>query len=59
MIYPMDSLVGLCKKYGVYSMVDAAHAIGQVKTDVKASDPDFWVSVGHPFWSRREDELRR
>jgi selenocysteine lyase/cysteine desulfurase len=48
MIYPMDSLVGLCKKYGVYSMVDAAHAIGQVKTDVKASDPDFWVSVGHP-----------
>ncbi|KAI9633417.1 pyridoxal phosphate-dependent transferase [Dioszegia hungarica] len=49
MIYPMDSLVGLCKKYGVYSMVDAAHAIGQVKTDVKASDPDFWVSNCHKW----------
>lgn len=45
MIYPMNALVQLCKKYGVLSMVDAAHAIGQVKTDVKFADPDFWVSV--------------
>lgn len=45
MKYPVDDLVKLCKKYGVMSMVDAAHAIGQVKVDIKALDPDFWVSV--------------
>jgi hypothetical protein len=43
--YPWEDIVALCRKYGVISLVDAAHAIGQVKTDVKRSDPDFWVSV--------------
>ena len=35
-----------CKKYGVLSLVDAAHAIGQVKVDVRSVDPDFWITVG-------------
>lgn len=49
-IIPWEDIVRSCKKYGVLSLVDAAHAIGQVKTDVKASDPDFWVSVSsRPF----------
>ncbi len=30
------------------SLVDAAHAIGQIKTDVKNGDCDFWVAVGSP-----------
>jgi selenocysteine lyase/cysteine desulfurase len=44
-IYPWEDIVGICKKYGVLSLIDAAHSIGQVKTNVKKSDPDFWVSV--------------
>jgi selenocysteine lyase/cysteine desulfurase len=44
-IYPWEEIVGLCRKYGIISLVDAAHAIGQVKTNVKHSDPDFWIAV--------------
>ncbi|KAK4684179.1 hercynylcysteine S-oxide lyase, partial [Tremellales sp. Uapishka_1] len=49
MIYPWEEVVGLCKKYGVLSLVDAAHMIGQVKVDVKKSEPDFWISNCHKW----------
>ena len=49
MVYPWENIVRLCKRYGALSLVDAAHAIGQVKTDVKRADCDFWVSVGARF----------
>lgn len=45
MVYPWEDIVALCRKYGIISLVDAAHAIGQVKTNVKHSDPDFWIAV--------------
>lgn len=45
MVYPWVEAVRLCKKYGVLSMVDGAHSIGQHKVDVKASDCDFFVTV--------------
>ncbi|WWD20884.1 hypothetical protein CI109_105361 [Kwoniella shandongensis] len=48
-IFPWEAIVGTCKKYGVISVVDAAHAIGQIKTDVKKADPDFWVSNCHKW----------
>jgi selenocysteine lyase/cysteine desulfurase len=44
-VYPWVEAVRLCKKYGVLSMVDGAHSIGQHKVDVKASDCDFFVTV--------------
>ena len=43
---PWEDIVRLCKKYGVMSLVDAAHAIGQMKIDVKRAEPDFLVTVG-------------
>ncbi|ORY28005.1 pyridoxal phosphate-dependent transferase [Naematelia encephala] len=48
-VFPWEELVGLCHKYGVLSLVDAAHAIGQIKTDVKRADCDFWVSNCHKW----------
>ncbi|WVR08776.1 hypothetical protein IAU60_005834 [Kwoniella sp. DSM 27419] len=48
-IYPWEETVKLCKKYGVLSIVDAAHAIGQVEVDVKRADCDFWVSNCHKW----------
>ncbi|WWD07144.1 hypothetical protein V865_005241 [Kwoniella europaea PYCC6329] len=48
-IYPWEDIVRLCKKYGAMSVVDAAHAIGQVEVDVKKSDCDFWVSNCHKW----------
>jgi hypothetical protein len=47
-VFPLAPLIKLCKDYGVLSLVDAAHAIGQGEVDVKAVDPDFWISVRLP-----------
>ena len=44
-VFPVKQLVKLCKEYGVMSLVDAAHAVGQVEVDIKTIDPDFWISV--------------
>ncbi|KAK8850714.1 hypothetical protein IAR55_004634 [Kwoniella newhampshirensis] len=48
-IYPWERIVGVCKKYGVISLVDAAHAIGQVEVDVKKADCDYWVANCHKW----------
>lgn len=49
MIYPWEDLAALCKSYGVYSLIDAAHSIGQHKFDLARADPDFWVSNCHKW----------
>lgn len=46
---PWIELVKLCKKYGVFSLVDAAHGIGHVPLDVHAADPDFLVTNCHKW----------
>jgi hypothetical protein len=39
-------MVKICREEGVFSVVDAAHSIGQeVGIDVGASGCDFWISV--------------
>lgn len=45
MLYPWEKVVTLCKKYGALSIIDGAHAIGQIPLDVKKTDCDFFVSV--------------
>lgn len=45
-LLPWEELVKICKEEKVLSVVDAAHSIGQqLDLDLKAADPDFWVSV--------------
>ena len=46
-VFPWEDIVGLCRKYDALSLVDAAHAIGQIKVDVKKADCDFWVAVSY------------
>lgn len=49
-LLPWEEMVRICKEEGVYSVVDAAHCIGQqVDLDMHKSDPDFWVSVSASF----------
>jgi len=45
MILPWEKVVEICRKYGVLSLVDGAHSIGQHKVDVGASKCDFFVTV--------------
>jgi len=45
MVLPWEKVVEVCRKYGVLSLVDGAHSIGQHKVDVGASKCDFFVTV--------------
>lgn len=51
--YPWKELTKICLEEGVWSVVDAAHCIGQ-EVDINLSEvkPDFWVSVGHLYYMR-------
>lgn len=42
---PWERMVQVCKEEGVISLVDGAHAIGQIKLDLSSADPDFFISV--------------
>ncbi|KAG6885747.1 hypothetical protein C0993_010257 [Termitomyces sp. T159_Od127] len=51
---PWQELVKVCKEAGFYSVIDAAHSIGQ-ETDIKLSkaQPDFWISNCHKWLSAK------
>ncbi|KAG8839474.1 hypothetical protein FRC20_006023 [Serendipita sp. 405] len=44
-LLPWEELVQICKENGIVSVVDAAHAIGQIPLDMQRADPDYLVSV--------------
>ena len=45
-LLPWKEMVQICKDEGVWSVIDAAHSIGQeVDLDLGKAAPDFWVSV--------------
>ncbi|ETW82979.1 hypothetical protein HETIRDRAFT_444532 [Heterobasidion irregulare TC 32-1] len=48
--YPWKELTKICHEEGVWSVVDAAHCIGQ-EVDINLSEvkPDFWVSNCHKW----------
>ncbi|CAE6409609.1 unnamed protein product [Rhizoctonia solani] len=48
-VLPWEALAKICKEEGVYSLVDGAHAIGQIPLDMTVSDPDFFVSNCHKW----------
>ncbi|KAF9465637.1 pyridoxal phosphate-dependent transferase [Collybia nuda] len=48
-LLPWQELVKICKEEGVWSVIDAAHSIGQEETNLSDSQPDFWVSNCHKW----------
>ncbi|KAG1822027.1 pyridoxal phosphate-dependent transferase [Suillus subaureus] len=47
---PWKEMVGICKDAGVWSVVDAAHSIGQeVDINLSEAKPDFWISDCHKW----------
>ncbi|KAF5379469.1 hypothetical protein D9615_006556 [Tricholomella constricta] len=53
-LLPWKELVAICKGLGAWSVIDAAHSIGQ-ETDLNlsAAQPDFWVSNCHKWLSAK------
>jgi cysteine desulfurase/selenocysteine lyase len=50
-INPLDKIVKKAHEKGVYVLVDGAQGIQHVKTDVTASDFDFYVFSGHKIYA--------
>jgi selenocysteine lyase/cysteine desulfurase len=48
-ILPSERLVPLCKQYGAMSIVDGAHAIGQIPLNLEALDADVYFSNGYKW----------
>ncbi|PVF97291.1 PLP-dependent transferase [Serendipita vermifera] len=55
---PWEDLVRVCKEFGVTSVVDAAHVMGQIPLDVQRAEPDFLVSNCHKWlYSKRPSAI--
>ncbi|OCH92527.1 PLP-dependent transferase [Obba rivulosa] len=49
-LMPWQEMVKICREEGVYSVIDAAHSIGQeMNINLGSADPDFWVSNCHKW----------
>lgn len=46
-LVPWEEAVKLLREYQVLSLVDGAHAVGQIPLDLKKADPDFFISNCH------------
>lgn len=47
-LMPWKDMVRICKEEGAWSVIDAAHSLGQeTNFDLSSVDPDFWIAVGH------------
>jgi len=47
--FPVHDIVRLAKKHGIATLIDGAHAPGQLDVDVTKLDPDFWVGNLHKW----------
>ncbi|BFZ59140.1 erg26, C-3 sterol dehydrogenase [Saitoella coloradoensis] len=46
---PWERLCAVFREYDVLSLVDGAHAIGQIPVDLEATSPDFFVTNAHKW----------
>jgi selenocysteine lyase/cysteine desulfurase len=44
MILPIKEIIKLTRSRNIPCLIDGAHAVGQVKLDLKDIDPDFYFS---------------
>jgi selenocysteine lyase/cysteine desulfurase len=65
-ILPVKELVALCAKYGILTLIDGAHALGQIPVNVTNINANFWLGNGHKWlyspkgsailWARKDSQ---
>eukprot|EP01084_Bolivina_argentea_P043673 80439_1 len=48
-IFDIKSITKLMHKYNILTLIDGAHAIGQINVDIKDINPDMYLSNGHKW----------
>ncbi|KAI5291435.1 hypothetical protein KEM54_004712 [Ascosphaera aggregata] len=48
--FPFERLCEVCRMYGIYSVLDAAHGVGQIPLDLSQVHPEFCVSNCHKWF---------
>lgn len=49
-ILPVKELAALCREYGVFSLIDGAHALGHIPVDVVDIGADAWLGNAHKWF---------
>jgi selenocysteine lyase/cysteine desulfurase len=65
-ILPVKELVALCASHGILTLIDGAHALGQIPVNVTDINANFWLGNGHKWmyspkgsailWARKDSQ---
>ena len=65
-ILPVKELVALCAKHSILTLIDGAHALGQIPVNVTDINANFWLGNGHKWlyspkgsavlWARKDSQ---